>query len=67
MASSNPVMLREHDRFKGLQLIEGAEKYPLQDSYWTHGFGTGVRHRLAGLVMQVTANAVYTPPALYVS
>lgn len=66
LASSNPIMLREHPRLKGLQAIPGSQPdYPLIDSYWTRGFGTGVRHRLAGLVLQVTAAADYTPPALY--
>lgn len=63
---SNPIMLREHKRLKGLQLVGGNNAdYPLVDSYWVRGFGTGVRHRLAGMVMQVTANVNYTAPALY--
>lgn len=63
---SNPLMLREHSRMKGLQIIPGSnDSYPLIDSYWTRGFGTGVRHRLAGMVMQITANAAYTAPAQY--
>lgn len=67
LANSNPIMLRQHEKFRGLTLVPGNDSYPLQESYWTHGFGTGVRHRLAGLVMQITANAAYTPPALYVA
>ncbi|NPC97888.1 hypothetical protein [Nocardioides sp. zg-DK7169] len=66
LVPSNPIMFRQHERIQGLQLIPGAETYPLQDSYWTRGFGTGVRHRLAGLVMQITTNTTYAPPALYV-
>jgi hypothetical protein len=63
---SNPIMLREHSRIKGLQLIPGRNgDYPLLDSYWVRGFGTGVRHRLAGMVMQISTNANYTAPALY--
>ena len=66
LANSNPIMLREHPKFRGLTLIDGGRpNYPLVDSYWTHGFGTGVRHRLAGMVMQITANTTYAPPALY--
>ena len=66
LAPSNPIMLREHSRLKGLQLVKGKDNdYPLVDSYWVRGFGTGVRHRLAGMVMQVTANAAYAAPALY--
>ncbi len=68
LVSSNPIMFRERPRFQGLQLIRGKDSdYPLTDSYWFRSFGTGVRHRLAGLVMQVTASASYTPPALYVA
>lgn len=63
---SNPIMLREHPRLSGLQLVKGRDNdYPLVDSYWVRGFGTGVRHRLAGLVMQVTSSATYTAPSLY--
>ncbi len=63
---SNPIMLREHKRLKGLQLVAGQNAdYPLVNSYWVRGFGTGVRHRLAGMVMQITASASYTAPALY--
>lgn len=63
---SNPIMLREHPRLKGLQLIPGNRgDYPLVDSYWVRGFGTGVRHRLAGMVMQITSSATYTAPSLY--
>jgi hypothetical protein len=66
LVNSNPLLLREHPRIKGLTLIPGAsDAYPLVDSYWAHGFGVGVRHRLAGMVMQVTASPTYTAPALY--
>lgn len=66
LAPTNPIMFREHARFRGLQLIQGNRPdYPLQDSYWVRGFGTGVRHRLSGHVMQITANANYTAPAIY--
>ncbi|ROR89328.1 hypothetical protein [Nocardioides aurantiacus] len=68
LANTNPIMLRRHPRFPGLTPVSGGNAdYPLVDSYWTTGFGTGVRHRLAGLVMQVSANPTYAPPALYVA
>jgi hypothetical protein len=69
LAPSNPIMFRQHANtaLQGLRIVGGNRAdYPLQDSYWVRGFGTGVRHRLAGMVMQVTANANYTAPALYV-
>lgn len=63
---SNPIMMREHPRLKGLQLVAGKNAdYPLVDSMWVRGIGTGVRHRLAGLVMQITTAGTYTAPTLY--
>jgi hypothetical protein len=64
----NPIGIREHIRpeLRGLRMIKGrSPDYPLQDSYWQRGFGTGIRHRGAGMVMQITAGA-YTIPAQYV-
>lgn len=70
LAPSNPIMFRQHSNaaLQGLRIVGGnRDDYPLQDSYWVRGFGTGVRHRLAGMVMQVTTNATYTAPSLYVA
>lgn len=64
----NPVGVREHANagLRGLRLVKGRDNdYPLVDSFYQHGFGTGVRHRGAGIVMQITANAAYTTPAAY--
>lgn len=66
LVPSNPIMLRQHERTQGLQIIPGSRSdYPLIDSYWTRGFGTGTRHRLAGLVMQIKASGTYDVPAIY--
>lgn len=65
---SNPVGIREHAQqgLRGLRLVKGRQAdYPLIDSFWAFGFGTGVRHRGAGMVMEVTADATYDPPAVY--
>jgi hypothetical protein len=65
LAPSNPIMFRQHanSALQGLTLVRGSvPDYPLQDSYYVWGFGTGVRHRLAGMVMQVSTNAVYAAP-----
>lgn len=65
----NPIGLREHANagLRGLRLVKGREPdYPLIDSYYVRGFGTGVRQRGAGMVMQITANASYAAPAQYV-
>lgn len=65
----NLVGIREHQNgsLRGLRLVKGATPdYPLIDSYYQHGLGTGVRHRGAGVVMQVTTSGTYAPPAQYV-
>lgn len=70
LALGNPIGIREHDNpdGRGLQLLGGPDReYPLKESYYVHGFGTGVRNRSAGVVMQVReASAVYQVPAAYV-
>lgn len=63
----NLVGIRQHENagLRGLRLVKGKDNdYPLTDSYYLHGFGTGIRHRGAGVVMQITAGA-YTTPAAY--
>jgi hypothetical protein len=66
LVPSNPIMLRENPNYSGLQLLPGDNNdYPLKDSYWIRTFGTGARHRLAGMVMQITASGSYTAPSLY--
>lgn len=65
----NLIGIRQHSNraLRGLQLVKGRDQdYPLTDSFYRFGFGTGVRHRGAGVVMQVTTNPTYTAPALYV-
>lgn len=68
LAASNPVGLREHANpgMRGLRLIKGHDQaYPLIDSFYNRGFGTGVRHRGAGVVMQLKVAAGYVIPADY--
>lgn len=65
---SNPIGLREHKNptYRGLRIIPGSNNgYPLVESYYQRGLGTGIRHRGAGLVVQVSGNASYTVPAAY--
>ncbi len=67
-SSLNPLAFREHLRseLRGLRQIPGPNgDYPLQESYASRGFGVGVARRGAGAVMQITANATYTVPAVY--
>jgi hypothetical protein len=64
----NPIGLREHANpgLRGLRLVKGRDNdYPLVDSYYVRGFGTGVRQRGAGLIMQIKASGSYTVPTLY--
>lgn len=69
-SAGNPIGIREHRRpeLRGLRLVQGrSNTYPLQDAYYQRGFGTGVRHRGALAVVQVTANGAYAIPAQYAS
>lgn len=64
----NPIGLREHSNpaYRGLKVIPGARSdYPLIDSFYRRGIGTGMRHRGAVALMQITANPTYTIPAAY--
>lgn len=63
----NPIAIREHPNqgLRGLRLVKGrTPDYPLIDSFYNVGFGTGIRHRGAGAVLQITAGA-YAVPAAY--
>lgn len=64
----NPVGIREHAQaaFRGLRLLPGNQhNYPLVDSFYSRGFGTGVRQRGGAAIMQITANASYAVPTQY--
>lgn len=68
-SATNPVAIREHPNaaLRGLRLVKGRNQdYPLIDSIWLRGMGTGIRYRGAGAVMQVNvATTTYAIPALY--
>ncbi|WP_278313736.1 hypothetical protein [Lolliginicoccus levis] len=66
-SATNPVALRQHPNlaYQGLRVIPGRDqRYPLQDSFFARGFGTGIRHRGAAACLQVTTNPTYTAPEL---
>lgn len=65
----NPIGIREHANtaLRGLRLLPGNQtNYPLIDSYYSRGFGTGIRQRGAAYVMQIAVSGTYTIPAVYV-
>lgn len=65
---ANPIGIREHSNpaYRGLKVIPGQRSdYPLIDSFYRRGLGTGIRHRGAGAVMQIKASGVYQVPAAY--
>lgn len=64
----NPIGYREHENpdYRGLKLIPGQRsQYPLVDSFYRRGFGTGIRHRGALVIMQIKASGNYQVPAAY--
>jgi hypothetical protein len=64
----NPVGFRQHELagLQGLQLVKGPNPdYPLIDSFYQRVFGTGIRQRGGGAVMQITASGTYTIPTAY--
>jgi hypothetical protein len=68
MNLNNPVGIREHANasLRGLRLVKGRDNdYPLIDSFYNRGIGTGIRQRGGAVVMQITASATYTPPASF--
>lgn len=66
--STNLVGIREHANtsMRGL-ILKGGDRnqYPIVNSTYVRGFGTGVRTRGAGAVMQITASGSYTTPTTY--
>lgn len=64
----NPIGIREHSNpaYRGLKIIPGQRSdYPLVDSFYRRGLGTGIRHRGAGVIMQVKSSGTYEVPAVY--
>lgn len=67
---NNPVGFRQHGNpaMQGLRLVKGPDAdYPLVDSFYQRGFGTGIRQRGGAAVMQIKASGSYAPPANYIA
>jgi hypothetical protein len=67
---NNPVGIREHENasLRGLKLVKGPDNdYPLIESFYNRGLGTGIRQRGGSAVMQIKATGTYTPPAEYIA
>jgi len=65
---TNPIGFREHTNpdYRGLKIIPGQRtQYPLIDSFYRRGFGTGIRQRGSIALMQVKASGNYAIPAAY--
>ena len=65
-STDNPVGFRQHSNtaYQGLRHIPGVGSYPLQDSFFSRGFGVGVRHRGAAVVCQITTGSTYASPTI---
>jgi hypothetical protein len=62
----NLVGIREHSDpvWRGLRLMPGNQNnYPLIESFYQFGMGTGIRQRGGAVVMEISADADYTIPA----
>lgn len=67
-ALGNLVGLREHANpaYRGLRLLPGNQQgYPLVDSYYSRGFGTGIRQRGGAVVTQIKDTGTYDIPNQY--
>lgn len=67
-ALGNTVGLRQHANpaMQNLRLIRGNnQNYPLIDGFYARAFGTGVRQRGGGAIMQIKSSGVYDIPDEY--
>lgn len=65
---SNAVGVRQHinPAYQGFRVIPGGVPgYPIQDAFYTRGFGVGVRRRGQIAVMQIKASGSYDSPDLW--
>jgi hypothetical protein len=68
-AASNAIGVRQRPEpvYQGLRQIPGNQTgYPLQESFFSRGFGVGVRHRGSAIVTKITASS-YSAPSILAS
>lgn len=66
-SNQNVIARRMHPSpvWQGLRLIEGQwQRYPLVESFFQRGLGTGTRHRGAACVCDIKASGSYEPPTI---
>lgn len=71
-SAEKPVVIRESDlaQLRGFRLVSedgmspaiGGDKL-IANKFWQRVFGCGVRNRANGCIVQITQNALYTPPS----
>ena len=65
---TNPIGIRQHSNpaYRGLKIIPGQRsQYPLIDSFYRRGIGTGIRQRGSIALMQIKATGNFAIPAAY--
>lgn len=62
----NAIGFREHvqAQYRGFKTVPGPNTYPIQDAFFTRGFGVGVRRRGQACVMQIKAAGTYDIPEI---
>jgi hypothetical protein len=75
-SADKPVVIRESDlsQLRGFTLVDEDGMTPIiggskiiANKYWQRVFGTGVRNRANGCCVQITGNATYTAPSVFVT
>jgi len=71
-SAEKPVVIRESDlaQLRGFRLVSEDNMAPviggdklIVNKFWQRVFGCGVRNRANGCIVQITNNALYTPPS----
>jgi hypothetical protein len=75
-SADKPVVIRESDleALRGFRLVSEDGMTPviggdrvIANKFWQRIFGAGVRNRANGVIIQITNNATYTSPSVFVT